>query len=482
MSLPFEQAIAFFGAKTNATSEHWTDVWQRANARAFTVAGAATDALVSDFRAEIEKALEKGTTLAEFRKGFDQIVAKHGWEHTGTPGWRSRIIYETNLSMAYAAGRYSQQTEPETLAQYPYWQYVHSGSLHPRLNHLAWNGLTLRADDSWWDTHYPPNGWRCGCRVRPLSARGLARQGKAAPDQAPPIVTKPWVNPKTGEVHDVPVGIDPSFDYNPGQAWLAAKPAIPPNATFAVPPLRPAEPVPKPKAPPKPTPEPKFAPAPAELVSGIPRPAARSRSDGEVKTGRTRVMLPPRTTAAWHPADYKAAVADQSSARKAARAGATPAEAEAFASYLSDGYLALNQALRDEAGRIPAGVADLVGRLDAVVARSKLPTDLRLHRGTAYVEVFPSVEAALQAKGAVYVDDGYFSTTLQRSTAEVYGEAATRPPAPAVVFTIRARAGMAAAPGTDYEVEYVFPRGQRWRILDVQPVDDGAVHVLLEPA
>nr|WP_284694402.1 phage minor head protein [Rhodoplanes serenus] len=196
--------------------------------------------MVADFRVEITKALEQGTTLQDFAKRFPEIVAKHGWTHTGTPGWRSRIIYETNLSMAYSAGRWAQATEPETLAQYPYWQYVHSGSLHPRLNHLSWNGLTLRADDPWWSTHWPPNGWRCGCRVRPLSARGLARQGKSAPDQAPPIETYQWTNPKTGEVHQVPKGIDPSFDYNPGQAWKAEPVSIPANATFEVPPLKPA--------------------------------------------------------------------------------------------------------------------------------------------------------------------------------------------------------------------------------------------------
>jgi hypothetical protein len=79
--------------------------------------------------------------------------------------------------------------------------------------HLAWDGLTLRADDPWWDAHYPPNGWRCGCRVSVVSEAGLKRMGKSAPDPSPPTVTRPWTNPKTGAVHQVPVGIDPGFDY-----------------------------------------------------------------------------------------------------------------------------------------------------------------------------------------------------------------------------------------------------------------------------
>jgi uncharacterized protein with gpF-like domain len=222
LGLPFEEAIAFFRDKLNLTSTSWTDVWQKANAKAFTVAGATTTALVEDFRREIEKALEEGTTLQAFRERFDEIVQRHGWKHTGRPGWRARIIYETNLSMAYSAGRYVQQTEPATLAAFPYWQYVHSGARHPRKQHLAWNGTVLRADDPFWSWAYPPNGWGCGCRVRPVSEAGLTRQGRRGPDEAPQRLPIREVNRKTGEVLTGSQGVDIGFDYNPGQVWKTA--------------------------------------------------------------------------------------------------------------------------------------------------------------------------------------------------------------------------------------------------------------------
>ena len=227
LKLPFDEAIAFFRQKDRVPTAHWTDVWRTAHSHSFMVAGAATDALLSDFQDAIQQALDDGTTLATFRTEFDAIVERHGWSYNGSPGWRSRIIYETNLSTAYSAGRYAQLTEPDTLTAFPYWTYIHSGSRHPRLQHKAWDGLTLRADDPFWNSHYPPNGWRCGCRVAPTSQAGLARMGKSEPDTAPPIAYRTWRNPRTGAEHQVPVGIDPGFDYNPGKAWAEGGKGLP---------------------------------------------------------------------------------------------------------------------------------------------------------------------------------------------------------------------------------------------------------------
>ena len=250
VSLPPKDAIAFLRQKVNVPTQRWTDVWNEAHSHAFSVAGAASTALVQDFRDAVAKALEQGTTLAEFRKDFDSIVAKHGWVHNGTPAWRANIIYETNLSTAYSAGRYAQLTEPDVLEAFPYWRYQHNAAIHPRVQHVAWSGLTLRADDGWWSTHFPPNGWRCHCSVSPVSDRGLSRMGKTGPDTAPPLDLH-GVRIRDGEswrTVQVPRGIDPSFAYNPGQQWLehAERPAV---GQLPGRPSAPAAPVPRPVRP-----------------------------------------------------------------------------------------------------------------------------------------------------------------------------------------------------------------------------------------
>ncbi len=222
--LPFREAADFFAKKIKLPSSGWTDIWQEQHSQAFVVAGATTDALVEDFYNALAKAKESGG-FAEFQKAFPEIVKKHGWSHNGAPGWRAKIIYDTNVTQAYNAGREQQMQAVKHLR--PYGIYDHTSIEHPRLEHKAWDGLIIPLDDPWWDTHTPQNGWGCKCRKRSLSRveaeRRWKQAGKEGPDQVPPIEWEEKVVGKNGSnprIVRVPKGIDPGFAYNPGKAFL----------------------------------------------------------------------------------------------------------------------------------------------------------------------------------------------------------------------------------------------------------------------
>jgi SPP1 gp7 family putative phage head morphogenesis protein len=217
--LPFKEAIDYFRQKVSVPSAHWTAVMDEAHARAFAVAGATDKALIADLRGAVDTAIAEGRGFGAFQKEFDTIVKRHGWVHHGHPQWRAKVIYETNMATAAAAGRYAQATDPDVLAAYPYWEWYHTPVQRPRPQHVAWNGLILRADDPFWSTHYPPCGWGCRCIVYSVSEGDLKRRGKSGPDASPKIEWRDYINKTTGVVVKVPTGVDPGFVGNPGKIW-----------------------------------------------------------------------------------------------------------------------------------------------------------------------------------------------------------------------------------------------------------------------
>lgn len=212
------EAIAFLVNKEDVPTRHWTDVWQAMHDRAFMVAGAQTDALLADFHEAVNKAISEGRTLEQFRKDFDRIVAAHGWSYNGSRGWRSRVIFQTNLRTAMAAGRW-QQIQRLKQAR-PYLRYVHlEEQPHPRYQHHLWHNVVLPVDHPWWETHFAPNGWGCHCTVQSLSERDLARYHLKVWDEPPPsrMIEHTIKTPDGPRTILVPEGIDPGFAYNPGR-------------------------------------------------------------------------------------------------------------------------------------------------------------------------------------------------------------------------------------------------------------------------
>jgi len=206
---PFAQQVAFFRGKLGnlVPTATWRDVMRQQHDRAFMVAGAQNADLLAGLAASIDRAIAQGTSIEDFRRDFRQLVRQTGWEPSGEFNQRTRTIYGTNLRTSYAAGRTAQLRE----GGFPFLLYKHGGSTDPRPQHLAWDGLVLPADHPFWQSHTPPNGWGCSCRVvglrRPEDARRLGGDpSKTLPDG--------WDarDPATG----APKGIDEGWDYRPG--------------------------------------------------------------------------------------------------------------------------------------------------------------------------------------------------------------------------------------------------------------------------
>ena len=236
LTVPPVEAIAHFKAKGFHVGFDWRDTAAAEHLRSFTVAKAMRLDILEDIRGAVDSALAKGETFRQFRARLEPTLKAKGWwgrkqmldpktgkmreVQLGSPR-RLRIIFDTNLRMSYARGRW--ERIERVAEERPWLRYVAVLDERTRADHSAWHGTVLRWDDPFWNSHYPPNGWRCRCLVQQLSDDDLAAFG-FDPSPGPPPgsqVTRPWTNKRTGKLHHIPTGIDPGFAHNVGKLGRA---------------------------------------------------------------------------------------------------------------------------------------------------------------------------------------------------------------------------------------------------------------------
>jgi SPP1 gp7 family putative phage head morphogenesis protein len=198
--LTFEEALQHFKDKLPMTLEEFKALEAVMRARAFTVANVATLDIVQAIYDELLKAIETGGTIAEFRERVNAYIEDEGY--IGLSAYRTDNIFRTNIQTAYNAGRYEQQTLPAVAEGRPIWIYDAVNDDRTRPAHRAMNGVARRFDDHFWDTWYPPNGYRCRCSVRSASEEGAARRGLTV---------------DTAEM-SVNLSPDPGFETNPAKS------------------------------------------------------------------------------------------------------------------------------------------------------------------------------------------------------------------------------------------------------------------------
>lgn len=224
-----EEVTRYFDAKGQHPSFDWRDTAPHEHAVSFTVAKSAGFDILDDIRDATTDAIRNYKSYGDFIDELEPTLRKKGWwgrqavkdPITGKITYaqlgslrRLRTIYWANVNTARAAGEW--ERIQRTKRGLPFLVYELSVAEKKRPEHMAWVGIILPVDDPFWQTHYPPNGWLCKCRVRQISRREAERLGYDPTTGGPQIVTRPWTNRRTGERIDVPKGIDPGWHTNPG--------------------------------------------------------------------------------------------------------------------------------------------------------------------------------------------------------------------------------------------------------------------------
>lgn len=233
--LPHREAIEYFRSKGYAPALqrfHHLDHFREEHARDWVVAKAMRDEVSQAIRGEVERVLTEGLTLEGFQETLKPRLQELGWwgesiERDPVTGEmvtvklgsmrRLRTIWHTNMSTAHAAGKWARiQRTKDAL---PYLHYIQIERPSKRHSHARFHDRIWRVDDPVWLRIFPPNGWFCGCTAIQRTEGWMRRNGRVV---SPPLdlEEEEWTNKRTGEVYQIPAGVHPGFDTNPGAVWL----------------------------------------------------------------------------------------------------------------------------------------------------------------------------------------------------------------------------------------------------------------------
>lgn len=228
-------AADYFREKGYAYSWDWTDTYGSAHQTAFTVAKVIRLDILQAIRAELQKALNEGTTFADFQNTLEPRLKKMGWwglapdpkdpsgqVQLGSPE-RLKTIFDTNIQGAYGAGRWKQIEDGKKARPYVQYSAILDGATRPA--HRLLHQRVYAADDQALSVIAPPNGWKCRCTLVSVSPYEMERDGLTVQEPPTPISREVVISEKTGEVKTVK-GIqlkdgsqffpDAGFDFNPG--------------------------------------------------------------------------------------------------------------------------------------------------------------------------------------------------------------------------------------------------------------------------
>ncbi|UOO93589.1 phage minor head protein [Vitreoscilla stercoraria] len=226
LGLVDKTALQFLQSKKLLPGFSHYDVWLHEHAVAFTVAKMMDADLLAETKTALQDALQNGTDFNTFKQRLKPYLMSQGWwgeqimldpldgqakiVQLGSTR-RLETIFQTNMATSFAAGQWSRiQTNKAAL---PYLRYNPSAAGNPRDAHKPYYNLILPVDHELWSQIYPPNGYGCLCTVSQLTRRQAEREGIT---EEPEVTMTEFVNPRSGEVVNIPANITPSFAHNHG--------------------------------------------------------------------------------------------------------------------------------------------------------------------------------------------------------------------------------------------------------------------------
>ncbi len=158
--MAYQEATKFFKSKQPIPKAIFEKLSSAAKARSFTVAGLASEHLLSVAHSELTNAIVEGSKMSDFAARLEERFKSAGVVQLNPS--HVETIFRTNLLTSYNVGRKAEMTTPDALKLRPYWVIRGVSDDRQRDTHRAVNGWVLRATDPFWRTiGGPPFGFNC---------------------------------------------------------------------------------------------------------------------------------------------------------------------------------------------------------------------------------------------------------------------------------------------------------------------------------
>lgn len=152
--LPFVEAIESLRDRIGMTPDEFIKLDAEGRSRAWRVAGVWDMNLLGVLHTNLLQTIKNGETARDFRlRVMPQMYEQKGW--AGERPWHAQLVYDTNFSLAHAAGRFRQYDEFEI----EFWRFIYAAKGNcPLCSPLDGKVFSTR------DTKYLPLiHWGCTC-------------------------------------------------------------------------------------------------------------------------------------------------------------------------------------------------------------------------------------------------------------------------------------------------------------------------------
>lgn len=181
----FDEASKWFRGRTPVRKAEWELMSAKARRQSFTIAGTQQLKVVQTVFDELQKAIDKGTPIDEWRKALKKKL-KGDFAEKNAHNLTTAFINANQT--AYNTGRYYQLSDPEVTAVMPLW--IFEAVLDGRTSQICLEcaGTIRRFDDPWWLTHWCPLHHVCRSAVRALTEAMAKRKGGVTETLPRPVI------------------------------------------------------------------------------------------------------------------------------------------------------------------------------------------------------------------------------------------------------------------------------------------------------